>query len=68
MRMVERIGERIARRAAERRAAALAAGLAEALPGVRVERRGLEVRVSGRGLARRVLDEPGLRDPASVLR
>lgn len=54
--------------AVERGAERLAAGLRAALPGVRVEREGGDVRLSGRGLAGRVLDEPSLRDPVSVLR
>lgn len=60
--------ERRAARAVERRAADLAAALARALPGVGVAREGGDVVLSGRGLARRVLDEPALRDPGGLLR
>lgn len=60
--------ERAAARAVEARAEELARRLREELPGVRVERTGGEVRLSGRGLAGQVLEEPALRDPAGVLR
>lgn len=64
--------ERRAAWLAEARAAELAADLAgayrRALPGVRVEVEGDDVVLSGHGLARRLLDEPGLRDPAELIR
>lgn len=58
--------EKVVEEAVGSGAAALAAGLRAALPGVRVECDGGDVRLSGRGLAKRVLDEPSLRDPSSV--
>ncbi|WP_431469420.1 hypothetical protein [Sphingosinithalassobacter sp. LHW66-3] len=58
--------------AAERRAAAAAERLAEriasALPGVRAERSGMRVTLSGRDLARRALTDPVLRWLGGLLR
>lgn len=64
MRAVERAAARAVEKAAER----LALTLREALPGVAVEREGGDVVLRGRGLVRRVLDEPALRDPAGLVR
>lgn len=63
--MFERAME-LARRRGEARARAVALRLAEAAAqdapaGVRVEAAGAEVRLSGRGLARRMVTEPALR-------
>jgi hypothetical protein len=57
-----------AARAAGAAAGRLAARLAEALPGVTVTQVAGGVELSGRGLSRRVGDEPALRWPAGVLR